>query len=422
MTPAVSFKTLGCRLNQAETAAMAARFTAAGYRIVPFGHPCAVTIVHGCTITAKAERSSLYAARQARRIGRDGLVVLAGCPAETHGNTLHDNPAIDLVIGQTGKYTIPDLLHRLHPGRFPSPAAAGTSPLPVFDTQRALIKVQDGCDFQCAYCIVPAARGAPRSRPVGEVVTEAQQLVAAGFREIILTGANLGCFADAGLGLIDLIRSLEALPGLERIRLSSLEVSTAEQAIIDHMAGGSRLCRFLHLPLQSGDNGILAAMGRRYTRESYRETIEKATRAIPRLGLGTDIIVGFPGESDAAFDNTLALVRELPFSNLHIFPYSVRTGTHAASLPDPVPETIKKERLEVLAELGRAKLRLFAERFRGESASVLIERIDDDGLGYGWTSEYLAARVRGGNLTRREIVHARVEDVTSEGELACQAP
>jgi threonylcarbamoyladenosine tRNA methylthiotransferase MtaB len=393
---------------------MATRFEAAGYATVPFGTPCDVAVIHGCAITGKAEHSSLYAARQAKRTRADTLVILAGCPAETLGETLRGDTTVDLTIGQVGKFAIPELLHHLHPHRFPAPATSidADSP-PRFDTQRALIKVQDGCDFHCAYCIVPTARGLPQSRPLPEVLHEVKRVTSAGFREVILTGANLGRYEDGPLRLADLVRGVESLPAVERIRLSSLEITTAEEAVIELMSHSTKLCQFLHIPLQSGDDGILAAMGRRYNTDTFRRIVAMAVEKMPFLGLGTDIIVGFPGEDDRAFKNTVQLVRDLPFSNLHVFPYSRRAGTRADTLPGQVQESLKKERLHALVEIGETKRRLFAERFVGRPVSVLIERIDADGTGHGWTGEYLEATVTGASLSRRQIVTMKVEGIDS---------
>ncbi len=391
---------------------MASHFEAAGYATAPFGTPCDVTVIHGCAITGKAEHSSLYAARQAKRTRPDTLVILAGCPAETLGETLRGDATVDLTIGQSGKFAIPELLHRLHPHRFPAAGGSGAmDSTPRFDTQRALIKVQDGCDFHCAYCIVPTARGIPRSRPMSKVLEEVQRVTAAGFREIILTGANLGRYEDGPRRLADLVREVEFIPAVERIRLSSIEITTAEDAIIEQMSRSTKLCQFLHIPLQSGDDGILAAMGRRYDTDTFRRTVVMAVEKMPFLGLGTDIIVGFPGENDRAFENTVKLVRDLPFSNLHVFPYSRRSGTRADTLPGQVQESVKKERLHALVEISDSKRQLFAERFIGQTVSVLIERVSVDGTGHGWTGEYLEAQVTAAALSPRQIVTMKVDKV-----------
>jgi threonylcarbamoyladenosine tRNA methylthiotransferase MtaB len=409
MNPTVSFKTIGCRLNQAETAAITASFTNAGYQPTPFGTPCDVTLIHGCAITGKAEHSSLYAARQAKRTTPGTLVILAGCPAETLGSKLTGNPSVDLVVGQIEKFSIPEKLHLLQPDRFPHPPAQPPAPpVPHFETQRALIKVQDGCDFHCAYCIVPTARGNPVSRPLLAIRDEVNRVTEAGFTEIILTGANLGRYQDGTYQLVDLIKTIETIPGLKRIRLSSIEITTTESAIIDHMATSSKLCHFLHIPLQSGDDGILAAMGRRYDSATFRKAIDHAVHRIPDLGLGTDIIVGFPGEDERAFNHTVSLVRDLPFSNLHVFPYSRRSGTRADTMAGQIPDTKKKERVQALTVIGETQRRLYAESFKGKQVDVLIERVDQEGNGHGWTGQYVQARLQGAAFKPRQIASARV--------------
>jgi threonylcarbamoyladenosine tRNA methylthiotransferase MtaB len=422
MSLSVSFKTIGCRLNQAETAQMTARFTATGYRVVPFGEPCDAAVIHGCTITGKADRDSLRAIRQARRTAPHAVTVLAGCPAETRRGTVTGVRGPDLVIGQAGKFTLPEALHRFDPNRFPAPATPEPPQAcpPVFATRRAFVKVQDGCDFRCAYCVVPAARGMPSSRPIPEVLGEISRLVDAGFKEVVLTGANLGCYRDGGQGLADLVWRVDALPGVIRIRLSSIELTTAEGPIVDLMASSAKLCRFLHIPLQSGDDGILAAMGRRYDTAAYRRAIDNAVARLPGLGLGTDLIAGFPGETPEAFENTARLARELPFNNLHVFPYSPRAGTRAATLSGQVSEDEKKERVRRLREIGTAQRVAFAATWEGRTVTVLVESVSPTGEGHGWTGPYVEAVVTGPALKRGDIVEA-LAGRAAGGKLFCQA-
>lgn len=385
-------KTIGCRLNQAETASITGHFTAAGYTIVPFGDPCDVAVIHGCTITQAAESESLQLARRAKRANPDAIVILAGCPAEARVPRPGDAPA-DLVIGQQGKLALPALLHSLYPGRFPpAPAGAGSAP-PRFETKRAFIKVQDGCDFHCAYCIVPAARGAPRSRPLPDIVREARHAAATGFRELVLTGANIGRYRDGNHTLESILTAIDAIPEVGRFRLGSLELTTAETGVLDFMTLSSRLCRFLHMPLQSGDDRILSAMGRRYKSADYRRVVHDAAARIPGIGIGTDIIVGFPGEDDAAFAHTVRLVDELPLSNLHVFPYSRRPGTRADAMPGQIPDAVKKERVRILMKLAESKRTRFAQSFAGRHACILAEKHEAGGWAWGWTAEYLEARV-----------------------------
>lgn len=409
MKPRVAFKTIGCRLNQAETARITAQFRAAGYQIVPFGESCDVAVIHGCTVTRNAERDSRRAARAAKRAAPGAFVVLAGCPAEIIARgeparrTGAEKEGVDLLAGQADKFRLPELIHQASPGLFPLPPAAPGPLVPEFDATRALIKVQDGCDFRCAYCIVPDARGAPASRPIAAVIEEIRSVAESGFKEVVLTGANLGCYADGDSRLVDLIRRVEEIPGVERIRLSSIEMTTAERPIIDHMARSPKLCHFLHIPMQSGDDRMLRAMGRRYTSAEFRAVAEYAASRVPMIGLGTDVIVGFPGEDDAAFENTVRVIEDLPLSNLHVFPYSPRPNTRAADMKHQIPHEIAKSRVQRLLEIEDRKRRAFAQGFIGHPVAVLIEEVRT-GLGRGWTGEYLEAEVRGPDLAPNRIL------------------
>lgn len=396
----VSFKTVGCRLNQAETAALAAQFEAAGYQVVPFGNECEVAVIHTCAITAKAERTCVRLARGIKRDHPAARVVLAGCAVEWNGAKLQEDANADLVVGQTLKARLPELMPPAPPSTVPQPAVRA----PRFRNTRALVKVQDGCDFRCTYCVVPHTRGAPHGRPLEEIVAEIRQQADRGFREFVLTGANLGAYRHEEATLITLLQRAEKLPGVLRIRLSSIEISTVERAVIDWMADSEKMCRQIHLPLQSGSDRILRAMHRRYTSADYRKLVEYLEQKIPRAGLGTDLIVGFPGESPEAFEETVRMVEDLPFSNLHVFPYSIRPGTPAAALSPQVPDSIKRERAARLIALGETKRAAFAREFVGQKVSVLIERCHSDGRAIGWTGEYLEAHLRGPGLRRNEIV------------------
>jgi threonylcarbamoyladenosine tRNA methylthiotransferase MtaB len=329
----VAFKTIGCRLNQAETARMAAQFMAAGYKVVQFHEQCDVCVIHTCAVTAKADKDGVRIARVMKRSNPDTVVVLAGCSAEVAPDRLKKESLADIVVGQQDKFNLPAILTR---SQAKSPAWSTASCVPVFTNTRALVKVQDGCDFRCAYCIVPAARGEPSSRSFPEIVAEVEALADNGYVEVVLTGANLGCYDSGGKKLPDLIARVEKIPGILRIRLSSIEISTVERALIDYMAGSAKLCRCLHLPLQSGDDGILASMGRRYDTARFRSTVDYALSRIPLLGLGTDIIVGFPGEDENSFQQTIRLVDEIQFSNVHAFSYSKRPRTRAANMSGQV--------------------------------------------------------------------------------------
>lgn len=408
----VAFKTIGCRLNQAETAAITGRFTAAGYTPVDFGAPCDVAVIHGCAITQAAESESLQSARRAKRANPDAIVILTGCPVETMEGSLIENTA-DLIIGQSGKMALPHLLHSLHPDRFPSPPPNTANAAPFFETKRAFIKIQDGCDFKCAYCIVPAARGLPHSRPLPDIVKEARHAACTGFRELILTGANLGRYQNASDTLATLLPAIESIPEVGRFRLGSVELTTAEKIIMQFMGTSSKLCRFLHLPLQSGDDRILASMGRRYNSDTFHRVLADIASYLPGVGLGTDVIVGFPGEDDSAFENTLRLVHALPFSNIHVFPYSRRPGTRADAMPHQVHDAVKKERVGILMDIAKSKRAQFAQTFQGRDAAILVEKIDASGVAWGWTAEYFDAKVNAPDARIGDLVNFTVDRISN---------
>ena len=397
--PTVSFKTVGCRLNQAETEKMADQFSRAGYRLVQTDEPCDIAVINTCTITHSAERDC---ARLARRLRRKGarIVILAGCAVEYNGTELQQRTGADIIVGQNLKFKLPQILAKDF-GINPQ-----TNPLPVelkANRTRALIKAQDGCAFRCSYCVVPDTRGLPTSLPLQTVLDDIRQHADQGCREIVITGANLGCYNDNGNNLIKLLSEAEKISGIERIRIGSIESTTAERQVIDYMADSAKLCHFLHLPLQSGDDTILKKMRRHYTAAQYRSLIEYAIERVPDLGLGTDIIVGFPGETAAAFQNSFNLINELPFSNLHVFSYSIRSGTPAADMPHQIDAAVKKERSARLIELGHKKRADFARSFIGRQVSLLIERITPDSAA-GWTQQYLPARISNPTAKENDII------------------
>ncbi len=402
----VAFKTIGCRLNQAETAQIAAQFEAAGYGIVEAEQSCDVAVVNTCTITHGAQRDCARWARRLRRAGAR-IVVLAGCAVEHDGAHLLQETGVDLLADQTDKFRLIELLHGaeglepdhdIHMEDSPHPAT------PLFSATRALVKAQDGCNFRCSYCIVPDARGAPRSRPRQEVLNDVRGLAEQGFREVVITGANIGCYHNGTYGLVELLQDVESIDGIARVRISSIESTTVERDVIDFMAVSNKLCHFLHLPLQSGADETLQRMGRRYSVAEYRSVVDYATSRVPDLGLGTDIIVGFPGETDAEFESTVACVRDLPFSNLHVFSYSQRRGTPAADMPGQIDAATKKVRSAELIALGKAKRAAFAAAFIGKPVTALVEKIDAAGAATGWTDQYLPVRIAAPDMRVNDVI------------------
>jgi len=405
---------LGCRANQEELEALRAQLLAQGAREVPYPGPADIVIVNTCAVTTSAQAQSRQTVRRAGRTGPACLIV-TGCGAQLDPAQFALLPGVSRVVGNRAKAGIVATIDaaRREPGVAidwsADPSLAGflrrTGSAAPRRT-RALLKVQDGCDAACAYCIVPRLRGRPVSRDPAEVVAEAERLAAVGTREIVLTGVNLGLYGRGAGGLAGLLERLERLPEGVRLRLSSLEPMTIDEAFLERFAVSARICAHLHLPLQSGDDAVLARMGRPYDAAGFAALVRRITRARPRVGLGVDVIAGFPGETDAAFAATRALLEALPITYLHAFAYSPRPGTPAAAMPDPVPEALRRARVHALRELDARLRRRFRERLRGTRSEVLVERLRD-GEFEGLTPEYV--RVRG----RRAGVapHDRIEVV-----------
>ncbi|HKO29927.1 MAG TPA: tRNA (N(6)-L-threonylcarbamoyladenosine(37)-C(2))-methylthiotransferase MtaB [Nitrospiraceae bacterium] len=399
-----SLHTLGCRLNQAETAVLAARLQHDGYRVVEFGEPTDLLVVNTCSVTEDAERTCRYVIRKTLRHSPNAYVAVTGCYAQTGVQELRTIPGIDLIVGNQFKWDLPSFLPAPHTlKKQPDAEVLHTRTidredftLPEYgepDSTRALLKIQDGCNVMCSFCIIPFARGHERSRLPDDVIREAEILVAGGYKEIVLTGVNIGQYRHGGLDLLGLIAQLEAIEGLERIRISSIEPTTITNALIDRMASSSKLCSYLHVPMQSGDDAILSSMNRPYNVDTFVDLIHQAVTAIPHLGLGTDIMVGYPGETEEAFQHTLDIARELPFSYFHVFTYSQRPGTAAMKLPKQVPIAVARERAKILADLSRLKRLAFAERYIGSTVSVLFESGDTDGFRLGVTANFLKVSV-----------------------------
>jgi len=407
----IRFKTFGCRLNQAESARFAADFTAAGWSVAPFAAPADVVVIHGCAVTRIAEQKCLHLARGIKRAARQAgesepFVVLVGCVVEADA-ARREVAGVDLLVARGDKERLAEIVR----ARLGAAMSDRSDPTAAPRRKRALLKVQDGCDFFCSYCIVPHTRGAPVSRPWRTVLDEARALAQAGFAELVVAGCNVACYRDGARGLADLIAAMAAIDEVQRIRLGSIEPSTSEREIVDLMAVSPKLCRHLHLPLQSGDAATLRRMGRRYTPEEYAATVQDAARRMPDLGLGTDIIAGFPGETDEAFERTRQFVAALPFNNLHVFPYSERPGTPAAAFADAVPSAVRKARARTLIRLREEQRQAFARQFVGRPVETLIEGIGKDGRGHGWSGQYLDCRVAG--VGRAEI--GRIVAFTPDG-------
>jgi threonylcarbamoyladenosine tRNA methylthiotransferase MtaB len=414
----VAFCTLGCKLNAYDTQWHREEFEKAGYAVVPFGRQADVTVVNTCTVTGEADAQSRQMLRRASRASPDGVVVATGCYAQTDPDALSSMPEVDLVVGTAEKTSLLDLINdtcslgRSFVTRSRTPDFQEMDILDFGGRSRAFVKIQEGCDAFCSFCIIPFARGRSRSRSLESTLLQVRKLVDAGYREVVLTGVHLGDYGSdlPADGLLDVMEALEDLDGLDRFRVSSIEATFVTPAMVDFFATSARFCRHLHIPLQSGDDGVLSRMRRPYTGSVYRDLIETLSDRIPDVGLGADVMVGFPGESEAAFANTRDLIATSPLSFLHVFPYSPRGGTPAARMPEPVPSDVKKARGAELRALGAAKARAFEDRFLGRTMEVLFEGRREAGTGLlqGVTGNYVRVFSPGPDAARDSLQRVRL--------------
>ncbi|BCX80994.1 threonylcarbamoyladenosine tRNA methylthiotransferase MtaB [Methylomarinovum caldicuralii] len=419
----VAFQTLGCRLNEAETEAWSRQFRAAGARVVPPDR-ADVVVLNTCAVTGEAARKSRQWIRRLRRANPDARLVVSGCYASLRPEQVARELGVDLVVPNRDKNRLVELARRL----LPAPATTGhETPGFTRSRQRAFVKVQDGCRHRCTFCIVTVARGEERSRPVAEVVAEIQALRREGVQEAVLSGVHLGGYgSDLGSSLTELLRAVLERTDLPRLRLGSLEPWELGEDFFT-LFRDPRLMPHLHLPLQSGSDAVLKRMARRCRVADFRTLVSTARRHCPDLVLTTDIIVGFPGETEADFQKTLALVEEIGFAHVHIFPYSPREGTAAAAFPHEVDEKTKKDRSSRLHRLAAALRRRVLDAWVGKTAAVLWEKGEwRDGRRWfsGYTPHYLRVQIpapEGTDLSNR-IQTVRLTAVAPEGDRLVAEP
>ncbi|MBQ6142853.1 MAG: radical SAM protein [Kiritimatiellae bacterium] len=369
----VCFETFGCRLNRAEALEIEAAFLARGWTRTERHDDADMIIVRGCSVTARAQADCERLIAHIRNKYPFKRVVVTGC-IKNHSN---ERWLKDLVTGQG-----------------PAPTR----------TARAYLKIQDGCSAQCSFCIVPTFRGKAKSVPLEEAVAGAKRFLDAGYHEIVLTGCSLSQYADGGHRLADVLAAIADIPGYShRVRLGSVEPVAAAMDVVEAMAERENVCRFLHLPVQSGSGRMLTAMRRPYSVKDVDTLVKKAVSAMPEISIGCDMMSGFPGESDMDHLATMAMIKRLPFSNAHVFPYSERPGTPAASLDDSVPPSLRSERAHDIADAVAKKRADFAGHFRGRVVKIVVE---DSGTLAGWTSEYLWCRLS------RAFAEARVNSLS----------
>ena len=428
--PKASLHTLGCRLNQAETAIIANSLVSRGFDIVEFGEPADVTVINTCTVTEQADSKCRQAVRQALRVNPATFVAVVGCYAQNSVEGISAIRGVDLIIGNEHKLKVGEYLNGLQKNSAPQIVHSHKLPEKEFTIEtnglysfntRANLKIQDGCNYFCAFCIIPTVRGRARSRNFDDIIREAEQLVAAGHKELVLTGVNIGTYKNDGKSMLKVIERLEEIPELARIRISSIEPTTIGTELVRYMASSEKLCHYLHVPLQSCDDKILTSMHRKHTIKPLAKFVEWTAKMIPDIGLGTDIMVGYPTEGDQEFNNTREVLTNLPFFYFHVFTYSDRPGTPSYELKPKVAHQVKKERTRNLIELSERKRRAFAAARLGQVVDVLFETIEG-GCWTGYTDNYLRVHLPTGESDfKNKIVPVRLERIEGDKCLGAEA-
>ena len=428
----VAFHNLGCKVNSYETEAMLAGLKKRGFVEVPFEEGADVYVINTCTVTNIADRKSRQMLHRAKAMNPDAAVVAAGCYAQAAGESLLADEAVDIIVGNDRKHELPELIEAWFESREKQAALddIGKSrrfeemPAECSEHTRAFLKIEDGCNQFCSYCLIPYVRGRVRSRSPEDILAEARRLAGKGYSEIVLTGIHISSYGldfegDAGLRsagygapLLALLRQLDEVPGIRRIRLGSLEprLITPENAAV--LAKIGSLCPHFHLSLQSGCDATLRRMNRKYTAEEFAEKVRLLRETFDRPALTTDVIAGFPGETDEEFAETLAFLKKIRFAQTHIFRYSRRKGTVADRMPDQVPEAVKAKRSAELLRLNRENRKRYAESFLGETREVLLETAEEGPEGPVWTGYtpvYLRLKVRCEDGRPGEYVPVRIE-------------
>jgi threonylcarbamoyladenosine tRNA methylthiotransferase MtaB len=413
----IAITTLGCKVNQYDSAVIQSRLEKS-HSFVPFGEQADCYIINTCTVTDRADWEARQLVRRAKRLSPAAKVLVTGCYAQINPEDVARVPGVDYVVGLN---RLDDLLRFVQMPTANREAKIAVSEvirergIPVLGTRalpghtRAFLKIQEGCNYSCTYCIIPTARGLSRSVTPYEVTEQVRQLAEAGYREIVLTGIHLGGYGQDLIPKTDLTSLLEMIAGtglIPRVRLSSLDPREVPDRLLDLIAGSNVICPHLHICAQAGDDTILKQMRRNYDMAYYRDLLFKARERLADAALGTDVIVGFPGETDEQFENSLHFFASVPLTYFHVFPYSERRGTVAASLPQHVPAQVKKMRARKMRELGAYKKRSFCIEFLGRTTSVLIEQKRDNksGCHRSFSRNYLPVMVRGADqLVNREI-------------------
>jgi len=412
----VAFYTLGCKLNQAETESLANRFSKAGFQLVSPVDGADIYIANTCTVTHIADRKSRHWLRLARRRNPQALIIATGCYAQRNRQELAR--LADLIVDNKEKEHLLALTQTLSlEGREPGDSEAKQPQMPPATVRtRSLIKIQDGCHSPCTYCIVPKVRPREYSLPASQIIDEVKQKVAFGYKEVVLTGTKVGSYRDGSTDLRDLVQRILGDTGIERLRLSSLQPSEISSEFLA-LWQDERLCRHFHLALQSGSETVLQRMRRSYSLDQYQRTVNLIKEMIPEVAITTDIMVGFPGESDEEFEQSYSFCQQAGFANIHVFPFSSRPETSAAGMPEQIKDEVKRERNQRMLELSRSSRRSFCEQFLGQTMPVLWEKETSPGSGIysGLTGNYIRVFAHSEKPLDNEITPVKLVGFHNQG-------
>lgn len=429
----VAFYTLGCKLNYSETSTISRMFEQKGYAKVEFEQEPDIFIINTCSVTENADKKCKKIVKEAKKISPNSYVAIIGCYAQLKPQEIAEIPGVDAVLGAAEKFRLIELLDGFAKEQETKILASEIQEAQIFnnaysihDRTRTFLKVQDGCNYGCAFCTIPLARGKSRSDSIANIYRAAQEIALTDVKEVVLTGVNIGDFGiQEGKRVerfVDLVKALDMVEGLERIRISSIEPNLLTNETIEYVSRSRRFVPHFHIPLQSGSNTILRKMGRRYLRELYSDRVDKIKSLMPDCCIGVDVIVGFPGETDELFLETYNFLNELPISYLHVFTYSERANTRAVEMDEVVPIKKRNERSKMLRILSEKKRRKFYEENLGKTYTVLFEEDIEDGKIHGFTENYIRVSAKYDPMLINELKRVQLESINAEGHVEVAEP
>ena len=429
----VAFYTLGCKLNFSETSTIARGFQEKGYEKVDFSDNPDIFIINTCSVTENADKKCKKIVKEANKVNPNGYVAIIGCYAQLKPREISEIPGVDAVLGAAEKFRLHELLDDfVKPEQTQviaseiAEAKAFNNAYSINDRTRTFLKVQDGCNYHCAFCTIPLARGKSRSDSVNNIIESAQKIAATDVKEVVLTGVNIGDFGiqdgKRKERFVDLVQAIDEVEGIDRLRISSIEPNLLTNEIIDFVSHSKRFVPHFHIPLQSGNNKTLRRMRRRYLRELYEERVAKIRQLMPNCCIGVDVIVGFPGETEEDFLDTYNFLNELDISYLHVFTYSERANTAAPEMADPVPLKVRQQRSKMLRILSDKKRRAFYESQLGTTHIVLFEDDVEEGMMHGFTENYVRVTAKYDPMLINELKEVELVEITEKGTVAVTEP